>query len=316
MGERFQAMWTVIVTDQRGQEVARHDWHQGSLTIGRDQGRNIVLPSKACSRRHARLDMINGTPVIVDEGSANGTLVNGARINGPMRLDENSKVEVGEFRIGLSRPADEDESEKTVLLKPRSFAPPPPPPPPRPQAAPPPPPPRPAAPKPEIPAPKFPDPPKPAAPKAPDIGVPRFPDPPAAMPPGADVTSQFDRHLRSVRNYREEAQAATLNKRGRIDAEWAKMIVAAKALQARLQQDKRVLSFAISRDQKEVSVKIADPYEKRGQRYFLLSREHPEGKFPGVDSVWLREFGRDDASFDDPNAAMEELMLRVAGTLA
>jgi len=35
-----------------------------------------------------------------------------------------------------------------------------------------------------------------------------------------------------------------------------------------------------------------------------------------VDAVWLREFGRDDASFEDPKLAMEELFLRIAGTLA
>jgi hypothetical protein len=166
---------------------------------------------------------------------------------------------------------------------------------------------------------RFPDPPAPKAPP-PDFGTPKFPDPPArpagGPSSGHDVTSQFERHLQSVRSYREESHAATLNKRGRIDAEWAKMIVAARALQSKLMADKRVLAFAISRDQKEVSVKIVDPHEKRGQRYFLLSREHPEGKYPGIDSVWLREFGRDDASFDDPNLAMEELMLRVAGTLA
>ena len=153
----------------------------------------------------------------------------------------------------------------------------------------------------------------------PDLDVPRLPEPAApAAPPGGlhDVTNQFERHLRSVRNYREESQMVTLNKRGKIDAEWAKMVVGARALQAQLATDKRVLSFAISRDQKEVALKIADPHEKRGQRYFLLSREHPEGKYPGVDSCWLREFGRDDASFDDPQLAMEELMLRVAGTLA
>lgn len=310
-------MWTVIVSDQRGQEVARHDWQQGSLTIGRDPGRNIVLPSKACSRRHARLDLISGMPVVVDEGSANGTLVNGAKISGPMRIDEHAKVDVGEFRITLQRA--EDESEKTVMMKPRSFvSPPPPPPPPRPQAAPPPPPPPPrpqAAPPPR--------PPEPAAPRFPESpAMPRFPEPAmparsgAAGPVGGDVTSQFERHLRSVRNYREEAQAATLNKRGRIDAEWAKMIISARTLQAKLSVDKRVLNFAISRDQKEVSIKIADPHEKRGQRNFLLSREHPEGQYPGVDAVWLREFGRDDARYEDPQLAMEELMLRVAGTLA
>src|SRR5260221_12571815 len=113
-------MWTVIVNDQRGQEVARHDWHQGSLTIGRDQGRNICLPSKACSRRHARLDLIGGMPVVVDEGSANGTLVNGAKINGPMRLDEASKIDVGEFRITLHRPQ-EAESEKPGMMNPGPF---------------------------------------------------------------------------------------------------------------------------------------------------------------------------------------------------
>ena len=133
---------------------------------------------------------------------------------------------------------------------------------------------------------------------------------------GAEVTSQFDRHLQSVRAYREESQAQTLNRRGKMDAEWAKMITMARSLQTRLSADKRVLSFTISRDQKEVAVKIADSYEKRGHRYFLLSRDHPEGKFPGVESCWLREFGRDDASFDDPAKAMEELMLRVAGSLA
>jgi hypothetical protein len=163
----------------------------------------------------------------------------------------------------------------------------------------------------------------PPAPRAQPAPPPQMAAPamPAATPPskpygGDQVTSQFDRHLQSVRAYREESQAATLNRRGKMDEQWTKMITAARALQTRLSADKRVLSFTISRDQKEVAVKIADTYEKRGHRYFLLSRDHPEGKYPGVENVWLREFGRDDASFDDPAKAMEELMLRVAGTLA
>src|SRR5688572_3345795 len=100
-------MWRVIVSDQRGQVIAQHEWDQGSLTIGRDQGRNIVLPTKTASRKHARLDLVNGMPVVVDEGSANGTLVNGARIGGPTRVDESSKIDVGEFRLTVQR-AEED----------------------------------------------------------------------------------------------------------------------------------------------------------------------------------------------------------------
>lgn len=279
-------MWMVIVSDQRGQVVAQHEWRQGSLTIGRDQGRTIVLPSKTASRRHARLDLINGMPVLVDEGSANGTLVNGARIGGPTRVDENSKIDVAEFRLTLQRPV-EDDGERTVMMRPRAMAPAPP----------------------QRPA---------AAPQAPAMPAMPAPAMPPAAPQGgtADFTSQFERHLQSVRSYREESQATTLNRRARLDNEWGKTIVAMRALQTRLSTDPRVLSFAISRDLKEVSVKIKDPHEKLGYRYFLLSREHPEGKFPGVDAVWLREFGRDDARFDDPQKAVEELMLRVAGTLA
>lgn len=299
----------VVVSDQRGQVIAQHEWQQGSLTIGRDQGRSIVLPTKTASRKHCRLDMVNGMPVIVDEGSANGTLVNGARIGSPTRVDESSKIDVGEFRITLTRPQ-QDESERTVMMKPKAFAPPAAPPRPAPPQMAPPPPPRPAPPPQMVP----PRPPPPAPPKP----VP-FPEPamPAMHSPDrSEVTNQFDRHLQSVRAYREESQAATLNRRGKMDEQWARMIVGARSLQTRLQADKRVLSFTISRDQKEVAVKIADAYEKRGHRYFLLSRDHPEGKYPGVENCWLREFGRDDASFDDPAKAMEELMLRVAGTLA
>lgn len=305
-------MWTVVISDQRGQVIAQHEWSQGSLTVGRDQGRSIVLPSKTASRKHCRLDLVNGMPVVVDEGSANGTLVNGARIGGPTRVDEGSKIDVGEFRITLARPQ-EDESERTVLIRPKPFVPPAAPPSNATMMS------RPAAPLPSnatmmsrSTAPVAPPP-----PPKPQYPAPAMPSSPQGLGHGqGDVTNQFDRHLQSVRAYREESQAATLNRRGKMDEEWTKMIVNARALQSRLSVDKRVLSFSISRDQKEVAIKIADQYEKRGHRYFLLSRDHPEGKFPGVENCWLREFGRDDASFDDPAKAMEELMLRVAGSLA
>jgi pSer/pThr/pTyr-binding forkhead associated (FHA) protein len=305
-------MWTVIVTDQKGKVIGEYPWAQGSLTIGRDQARSIVLPNKTASRKHARLDMVNGMPVVVDEGSANGTQVNGATIKGPTRIDESSKIDVGEFRLTLQRPAEEDDGERTVMMKPKGYGVAPPAAPARPAAAPPPPP-RPAAPPP---------PPKPAipAPAMPSMAAPAMPSMPApAMPAGGDmgdITSQFERQLQSVRAYREEAQAGTLNKKQKVDAMWADMITKMRALQNRLSKDKRVLSFAISRDTNEVSVKVADPREKRGHRYFLLTRNHPDGKYTGLESVYLREFGREDQTFDEPAKAMEDLIMRIAATLA
>jgi pSer/pThr/pTyr-binding forkhead associated (FHA) protein len=306
-------MWTVKVTDQQGKLIGEFPWEQGSLTIGRDQSRTIVLPNKTASRKHARLDLINGMPVIVDEGSANGTLVNGAQIKVPTRIDESSKVDVGEFRLTLSR-VEVDDGERTVMMKPKGFGSVPAPaqrpaataPSPRPAA----PPPRPAAPpppKPAMPAPAMP--PKPATP------APAMPAMPAGEPMG-DITSQFERQLQSVRAYREEAQAGTLNKKQKVDQLWATMITSMRALQNRLSKDKRVLSFAISRDTNEVSVKVADAREKRGHRYFLLTRNHPDGKYTGLESVYLREFGREDQTFDEPAKAMEDLIMRIAATLA
>jgi len=303
-------MWTVVVTDSKGKLIGEFPWLQGSLTIGRDQSRSICLPSKTASRKHARLDLVQGLPVVVDEGSANGTQVNGATIKGPTRIDETSKVEVGEYRIALQRAAEEDDGERTVMMKPKGFgtvATPPPPPPPRPAAAPPPP--KPAAPPPK---PAMP-PPKPAMP-APSMPAPSMP--PAAASGMGDITSQFERQLQSVRAYREEAQAGTLNKKARVDAMWVEMITKMRALQNRLSTDKRVLSFAISRDTNEVSVKVADPREKRGHRYFLLTRNHPDGKYTGLEVVYLREFGREDQNFDEPAKAMDELIMRIAATLA
>jgi pSer/pThr/pTyr-binding forkhead associated (FHA) protein len=300
-------MWTVIVTDQKGKVIGEYPWAQGSLTIGRDQARSIVLPNKTASRKHARLDLVNGMPVIVDEGSANGTIVNGAQIKGPTRIDESSKVDVGEFRITLQRPAEEDDGERTVMMKPKGLGVAPPPAPARPAAAPP----RPAAPPPRPAAPAMP------APAMPSMPAPAMPSMPAAAADGmGDITSQFERQLQSVRAYREEAQAGTLNKKARVDALWADMIAKMRALQTRLSKDKRVLSFAISRDTNEVSVKVADPREKRGHRYFLLTRNHPDGKYTGLESVYLREFGREDMTFDEPAKAMEDLIMRIAATLA
>jgi hypothetical protein len=159
--------------------------------------------------------------------------------------------------------------------------------------------------------------PAPAMPK-PSMPAPSYPAPsmPAASDSMGDITSQFERQLQSVRAYREEAQGATLNKKAKVDALWTTMITNMRALQNRLSKDKRVLSFAISRDSNEVSVKVADPREKRGHRYFLLTRNHPDGKYSGLEVVYMREFGREDQTFDEPAKAMEELIMRIAATLA
>lgn len=71
----------------------------GELTIGRDTDRQMVLPSASVSRRHARLVLGGPQPYVVDEGSANGVLVNGVRITQPTAIAPGVRVDVADFRL-------------------------------------------------------------------------------------------------------------------------------------------------------------------------------------------------------------------------
>lgn len=51
-----------------------------SLVVGRQVGTDIVINDQQISRRHARFDLVNGTLIVNDLGSANGTKVNGQRL--------------------------------------------------------------------------------------------------------------------------------------------------------------------------------------------------------------------------------------------
>ncbi len=92
-------MWRIIVLDKDGREVTRSELTQGELTIGRDQDRQVQLASASVSRRHAHFLGEGATLKIVDDGSANGVLVNGTRIQGSAVVDSHTKVEIAEFRL-------------------------------------------------------------------------------------------------------------------------------------------------------------------------------------------------------------------------
>lgn len=51
-----------------------------TVTVGRREDCDIVLSDSSISRRHARLELHRGRYTIIDEGSTNGTWVNGVKI--------------------------------------------------------------------------------------------------------------------------------------------------------------------------------------------------------------------------------------------
>lgn len=68
------------------------------LSVGREQGRDLVLPDPTVSRRHARFVFEQGQLVLYDEGSTNGTFVNEQRITRQM-LKPGDIVRIGQFRF-------------------------------------------------------------------------------------------------------------------------------------------------------------------------------------------------------------------------
>ena len=56
-------MWTIIAQDGSGKEVARANLTDQPVSIGREKARELVLPSSAVSRKHARIEFRAGKQI-------------------------------------------------------------------------------------------------------------------------------------------------------------------------------------------------------------------------------------------------------------
>ena len=76
---------------------------EGTTTLGRMPGCDVVIADPGASRQHARIERRNDVYVLVDLGSTNGTLVNGEPVSEPS-LADGDRITVGstvlEFRRG------------------------------------------------------------------------------------------------------------------------------------------------------------------------------------------------------------------------
>ena len=89
-----------IVRIEEGKEPGRvYPISKDSLSIGRSRESDIFLEDLAVSRLHASIiNMGNGNYALRDEGSANGTKVNGQTVNKyqPFPLNEGDKIQLGQ----------------------------------------------------------------------------------------------------------------------------------------------------------------------------------------------------------------------------
>jgi hypothetical protein len=76
------------------------------IQLGRERGNTVVVADQKVSRHHARLTPVDNTFIVTDLGSANGTYVNGVKINQPTRLRNNDRLGIGDttFIFTASQP--------------------------------------------------------------------------------------------------------------------------------------------------------------------------------------------------------------------
>jgi hypothetical protein len=77
-------------------QLAGQEWtlDQEVLTIGRGSDCDIVLPERAVSRHHVRIERRNQGYLLIDLGSKNGTHVNGQEVKEPYLLQDGDEVQI------------------------------------------------------------------------------------------------------------------------------------------------------------------------------------------------------------------------------
>jgi pSer/pThr/pTyr-binding forkhead associated (FHA) protein len=70
------AVLVVVHSAVASEQGQRYPLGDEDVTLGREEGNTIVVPSDQASRRHARIFVSGGAHVLVDLDSTNGTFVN------------------------------------------------------------------------------------------------------------------------------------------------------------------------------------------------------------------------------------------------
>jgi anti-anti-sigma factor len=73
----------------------------GRLTMGREADCDLVITDPLVSRRHAEIQVRDGTPYITDLGSVNGTWVNGKQLSAERPLQGGDVIEVGDTKLSV-----------------------------------------------------------------------------------------------------------------------------------------------------------------------------------------------------------------------
>lgn len=101
-------MLTLVVQDREGKPISQYPLSaKPEVILGRANDVDIPLLSKNVSRRHAKIRRQGKQIFIEDLGSANGVILNGARIQGPAELKGGAEIRIGDFTLVIATQGEE-----------------------------------------------------------------------------------------------------------------------------------------------------------------------------------------------------------------
>jgi serine phosphatase RsbU (regulator of sigma subunit) len=89
--------------------------HSLPVVIGRNPPADLILEGPTVSRRHCRLELLDGKLQVGDLASTNGTFVNGERVTEPVPLDDGAILGIGVYRLRYHRRAQDETAEADAM---------------------------------------------------------------------------------------------------------------------------------------------------------------------------------------------------------
>jgi len=87
----------VVITRGPG-AGSRYSLLEGEIRIGRHAEAHILLDDVTVSRRHALITVVEGSVILTDQASLNGTYVGGERVDSHV-LSDGDEVQIGRFHL-------------------------------------------------------------------------------------------------------------------------------------------------------------------------------------------------------------------------
>jgi hypothetical protein len=109
--------FTLTIADGKGRGQ-RFQFDAESVTIGRGAENDVVLNDAGVSRLHARIERQTAGWMLFDNGSANGTELNGAVIEKPRQLRKGDRIGVGPVTFEFSAAADPEDTRVAAAPRP------------------------------------------------------------------------------------------------------------------------------------------------------------------------------------------------------